>query len=204
MQETIADLRTRQTFTEEDVMDIQTHVDMLEPESDRLFCRLNLAERNIASLSTLQAQVNALKSRLDNPEPQLTELAVCDVKACAEALGSLVSELKTLREDAEKRIDEKMMAIDAARTEALKEIATEVEVVKSLKRKRVEDECVGQPGKEMDNGDVMANMEAPVLQMYSDSPRQTKRTRTAMGTVAQTAAAMAVGAVATWSALAFV
>lgn len=203
MQETIADLRTRQTFTEEDVMDIQTHVDMLEPESDRLFCRLNLAERNIASLSTLQAQVNALKSRLDNPEPQLTELAVCDVKACAEALGSLVSELKTLREDAEKRIDEKMMAIDAARMEALKEIATEVEVVKSLKRKRVEDECVGQPGKEMDNGDVMANMEAPVLQMYSDSPGQTKRTRTAMGTVAQTAAAMAVGAVATWSALAF-
>lgn len=202
MQETMSDLRTRQSFTEEDVMDIQTHVDMLEPESDRLFCRLNLAERNIASLSTLQTQVNALKSRLDNPEPQLTELPACDVKACAEALGSLVTELKTLREDAEKRIDEKMMAIDAARAEALKEIATEVEVVKSLKRKRVEDECVDQPGKEMDNNDV-ANMEAPVPQMYSDSPRQTKRARTAMEMVAQTAAAMAVGAVVTWSALAF-
>ncbi|KAI6015214.1 hypothetical protein F5J12DRAFT_816670 [Pisolithus orientalis] len=141
MQGTISDLRSRQSFTEEDVMDIQTHVDMLEPESDRLFCRLNLAERNIASLSTLQTQ---------NQSPP--EFPTNDLKACAEALGSLVTEMKTA-------IEEKMMVIDAA---------TEVE---SLKRKRAEDEDAGEPEKKMDTDD--------------------------------TAAAMAVGAVVTWSALAF-
>lgn len=203
MQGTISDLRSRQSFTEEDVMDIQTHVDMLEPESDRLFCRLNLAERNIASLSTLQTQVNALKNRLDDPEPKPTEFPTNDLKACAEALGALVTEMKTLREDAEKRIEEKMMVIDAVRTEALKEIATEVEVVKSLKRKRVEDEDAGEPEKKMDTDDIVTKTDAPMAQICSDSFRQPKRVRMAMGAVAQTAAAMAVGAVVTWSALAF-
>jgi len=91
MQETITDLKTRQCFTEEDVMDLQTHVDMLEPESDRFLCRLNLAERNIASLSTVQNQVNALESKLDNPEPKPVEIPMNEMKACADALGALVA-----------------------------------------------------------------------------------------------------------------
>ncbi|KAI6024205.1 hypothetical protein EDC04DRAFT_284274 [Pisolithus marmoratus] len=106
MQDTISDLRTRQTFTEEDVMDLQTHVDMIEPESDRVFCRLNLAERNIASLSTLQTQVNALKNRLDDPEPKSTELSTSDLKACAEALGSLVTGVARRRGKAYRREDD--------------------------------------------------------------------------------------------------
>lgn len=201
MQETITDLKTRQCFTEEDVMDLQTHVDMLEPESDRFLCRLNLAERNIASLSTVQNQVNALKSKLDNPEPKPVEIPMNEMKACADALGALVAEMKSLREGAERRIDERMEAIDAARTDALNAITAEVEDLKSLKRKR--DEEGGHVEEEATNDEVEMRVDTPVVEIRADSLRPTKRARTTMGTVAQTAAAMAVGAVVTWSALAY-
>lgn len=91
MQETITDLKSRQCFTEEDVMNLQTHVNMLEPESDRFLCRLNQAERNIASLSTVQNQVNALKNKMDNPEPKPIEMPTDEIKICADALGALVA-----------------------------------------------------------------------------------------------------------------
>ncbi|KAG6331956.1 hypothetical protein ID866_7134 [Astraeus odoratus] len=202
MQETITDLKTRQCFTEEDVMDLQTHIDMLGPESDRFLCRLNLAERNIASLSTLQNQINSLKSRLDNPEPKPVEIPANDVKACADALGSLVAEMKCLRDSAEKRIDEKMEAIDAARASALNVIA--VEALNSLKRKRVEeDEPVKDTPDHVMKDTAEPQADLPPSQPVPDNVRESKRARTTAVTVAQTAAAMAVGAVVTWSALAF-
>ncbi|KAL4071874.1 hypothetical protein J3A83DRAFT_2927061 [Scleroderma citrinum] len=201
MQETITDLKTRQCFTEEDVMDLQTHVDLLEPESDRFLSRLNLAERNIASLSTVQSQVNALKSKLDSPDPKPIEMPMNVIKVCADALNSLVAEMKSLREGAEKRIDEKIEAIDAARTDTLNVIAAEVENLRSLKRKR------GEENEDVEEKATKDEVEKPVDVVMSEicdnSVRQTKRAKTAMGTVAQTAAAMAMGAVVTWSALAY-
>ena len=85
-------------MTEEDVVDLQSHCDLLEPESQRLVCRITGAERNIASLSTLQGQMTALQNqvttlrgRLDAPEPKPVESPIDDVRACADALNSLVS-----------------------------------------------------------------------------------------------------------------
>ena len=98
MQETVGDLKSRQTVTEEDVIDLQSHVDMLEPDSERLLCRITGAERNIATLSTLQGQMTALqnqvttlRARVDAPEPRPVETPMDDVRACAEALTNLVS-----------------------------------------------------------------------------------------------------------------
>jgi hypothetical protein len=88
--ESVTGLKSRQSFTEEDVIDLQSQVHRLEPESERLLCRINVAERNIASLSSLQSQVNTLRSRLDAPEPRPAEAHLNDVKACAEALNNLV------------------------------------------------------------------------------------------------------------------
>ncbi|KIJ67364.1 hypothetical protein HYDPIDRAFT_37904 [Hydnomerulius pinastri MD-312] len=208
LQETVTDLKSRHSLTEEDVMDLQTHVDMLEPESDRLLCRINLAERNIASLSGLQTQVNTLRNRLDAPEPEPLEAPLSDVRACAEALNTLVSEMKSLREDAEKRIEEKIDAINVARAEALSAIATEVETLNSLKRKRTEKEDEPQTSEDVVMNGVVAEVGPKPAPFICDEdahevPRPQKRARTAMHTAAHTAAAMAVGAVATWSALAF-
>lgn len=99
MQEAVGDLKSRQSVTEEDVVDLQSHVEMLEPDSERLICRITGAERNIATLSTLQGkmtvlqnQVTTLRSRLDAPEePKPVETPLDDVRACADALNNLVS-----------------------------------------------------------------------------------------------------------------
>jgi len=212
--ESVTGLKSRQSFTEEDVIDLQSQVHRLEPESERLLCRINVAERNIASLSSLQSQVNTLRSRLDAPEPRPAEAHLNDVKACAEALNNLVFEMKALREDAEKRIEEKIGAISTARTEALNAIATEVEVLKSLKRKRTDDdddddddsEHQVSPGVVTDAVTEQA-VPTPVPNVCDGATpeisRPQKRAKTAMYAVAQTAVNMAIGAAATWSALAF-
>ncbi|KAF8839981.1 hypothetical protein BDN67DRAFT_969224 [Paxillus ammoniavirescens] len=209
--ESVTGLKSRQSFTEEDVIDLQSHVHRLEPESERLLCRINVAERNIASLSSLQSQVNTLRSRLDAPEPRPAEAHLNDVKACAEALNNLVFEMKALREDAEKRIEEKIGAISTARTEALNAIATEVEVLRSLKRKRTDDdddssEHQVSPGVATDAITEQA-APTPVPNVCDgvtlETSRPQKRAKTAMYAVAQTAVTMAIGAAATWSALAF-
>ncbi|KAI9455640.1 hypothetical protein HD554DRAFT_267569 [Boletus coccyginus] len=261
LQETVGDLKSRQSVTEEDVVDLQSHVEMLEPDSERLICRITGAERNIATLSTLQGkmtvlqnQVTTLRSRLDaSEEPRPVETPMDDVRACADALNNLVSEMKVLREDVEKRIDAKMEAIQSARAEALdalKGVVAEAESMKSSKRKRGDDEEV-----EEETPEVVAvaqpvahsppvvvdeiplpevsipqipipqlpipvpdlpvpipvlapvptpKVPAPEIPALDSEPaRPKKRARTAMHTVAHTAAAMVVGAAATWSALAF-
>jgi hypothetical protein len=138
-------------------------------------------------------------------------------------------EMKALREDAEKRIEEKIGAISTARTEALNAIATEVEVcnfvqrspisyvvqvLKSLKRKRTDDddddddddEHQVSPGVVTDAVTEQA-VPTPVPNVCDgatpETSRPQKRAKTAMYAVAQTAVTMAIGAAATWSALAF-
>ena len=70
---------------------------MLEPDSERLLCRITGAERNIASLSTLQGQTTALqnqvttlRARLEAAEHRPVETPMDDVRACADALNNLV------------------------------------------------------------------------------------------------------------------
>lgn len=85
-------------MTEEDVVDLQSHVEMLEPDSERLLCRITGAERNIATLSTLQGQISALqhqvstlRAKVDALESKPVETPMGDVRTCAEALNGLVS-----------------------------------------------------------------------------------------------------------------
>ncbi|KAH0835802.1 hypothetical protein J3R83DRAFT_9657 [Lanmaoa asiatica] len=246
LQETVSELKSRQSVTEEDVVDLQSHFEMLEPESERLLCRIIGAERNIATLSTLQGQMTALQNqvttlrgRIDTSEPRPVETPMGDVRACADVLNNLVSEMKSLREDMEKRIAAKIEAIQTANAEALdalKEVVVKPESVRSLKRKRSDGEV------EEDTPRVVAPViccpplvadeilvdEVPVPQVpipqvpfsIPDLPvlvpevsapevpaleptRPKKRARIAVYTIAHTAAVMAIGAAATWSALAY-
>lgn len=95
---TIVDVASHQNGTEDDVVDLQSRVDVLETESERLVCRVAGAERNIASLSTLQGQMTALQNqmatlreRLDVQEPRHVETSMDDFRVCANALNNLVS-----------------------------------------------------------------------------------------------------------------
>lgn len=98
LQDTVGDLVSRQSATEDDVVDLQSRVEMLEPESERLLCRVGGAERNIASLSTLQGQMTALqdqattlRERLDALKPGPVEIPMDDFRASANALNILVA-----------------------------------------------------------------------------------------------------------------
>lgn len=198
----VTDIKNRHALTEDDLYDLQHQVDMLEPESDQLFARLEAAEDKLSTLSDLQDQVSELQSKADAERCDTFVPPVADVKACADALNALVIEMKTLREETEKRVEARIQTIQIARTEALSVIAAEVETFKSLKRKHSEIEVeVAPPVK-----DIVVE-EAPAAAVKPELPvedyRHAKRPRRIMTSIAHTATAMAVGAVATWSALAF-
>lgn len=197
----VDDIKDRHALTEDDLYDLQHQVDAMEPESDRLLSRLEAAEDRLSSLSDLQDQVSDLQSRIDVESGDALASPMTEVKACADALNALVIEMKTLREETEKRVEERIQTIQTAKTEALSVIAAEVETFKSLKRKHSEIEVTPVPAK------VDIAVEAPTVVVAPELPieerRHKKRPRRIVSSVAQTAAAMAVGAVATWSALAF-
>lgn len=198
----VTDIKNRHALTEDDLYDLQHQVDMLEPESDQLFARLEAAEDKLSTLSNLRNQVVELQTKAD-AESSDTVSPMADVKACADALSALVIEMKTLREETEKRVEERIQTIQIARTEALSVIAAEVETFKSLKRKHSEIEIEVAPPAKMD----IVMEEAPAAAVKPELPieeyRHVKRPRRIMSSIAHTATAMAVGAVATWSALAF-
>jgi C4-dicarboxylate-specific signal transduction histidine kinase len=132
-------------LTEDDLYDLQHQVDTLEPESERLLMRLEVAEDKLSSLSDLQDQVFELQSKIDADSDDTLTSPMTDVKACADALNALViglryalvavssvwllpTEMKTLREETERRVEERIQTIQTAKEEALSVIATEVEV----------------------------------------------------------------------------
>jgi hypothetical protein len=77
-------------LTEDDLYDLQHQVDMLEPESDQLFARLEAAEDKLSTLSDLQDQVSELQSKADAESCDNFASPIADVKACADALSALV------------------------------------------------------------------------------------------------------------------
>lgn len=104
LQETIDNLKSRQTVTEEEVVDVLGRVDVLEPDSEHLLYRVAGVERNNASISTLQSQmtalqnqVAALRERLDAPVPRPIEIPREDTIACANALNNFVSGMDDIR-----------------------------------------------------------------------------------------------------------
>ncbi|KAG2346092.1 hypothetical protein BDR05DRAFT_988265 [Suillus weaverae] len=199
----VTDIKNRHALTEDDLYDLQHQVDMLEPESDQLFARLDAAEDKLSTLSDLQDQVSELQSKADAESCDNFAPPMADVKACADALNALVIEMKALREETEKRVEERIQTIHTARAEALSVIAAEVETFKSLKRKHSEIEVEVTPPVKMDIVVEEAPVAAAKLEIPVEDYRHAKRPKRIMTSIAQTATAMAVGAVATWSALAF-
>ncbi|KAG2155296.1 uncharacterized protein EDB93DRAFT_1326666 [Suillus bovinus] len=196
-------IKTIEARSKDDLYDLQHQVDMLEPESDQLFARLEAAEDKLSSLSDLQDQVSELQSKADAESCDTFVPPMADVKACADALNALVIEMKTLREETEKRVEERIQTIQTARMEALSVIAAEVESFKSLKRKHSDIEIEVAPPVKMDIVVDEAPAVAAKSELLIENYRHVKRPRRIMTSIAHTATAMAVGAVATWSALAF-
>ncbi|KAH7925735.1 hypothetical protein BV22DRAFT_412735 [Leucogyrophana mollusca] len=205
--------------TEDDVIEMQGQIQTLEVESVRSIRRLDAAERRLSALADLQGQVNTLQTQVDAPEKQNGTESLGEIKACADALDALVAEMRILREETEKRLTSKFEEIRAARSEALSTIAAEVEVrnfwnneipantfqtFNSLKRKRSEVEesdgsAVPAAGPPAPATPAICDLQVP----EAEQARPQKRARKVFNTIAHTATAVAVGAVATWTALAF-
>ncbi|KAG1748131.1 hypothetical protein EDB19DRAFT_245304 [Suillus lakei] len=65
----VTDIKNRHALTEDDLYDLQHQVDMLEPESDQLFARLEVVEDKLSTVSDLQDQVFELQSKVDAEKP---------------------------------------------------------------------------------------------------------------------------------------
>jgi len=164
--------------------------------SDRL-------EENVDACEQAQAQIDALQVRMDEArmdeapakviEPE-TPSYVEEAKARAKVLEELVTEMTTLRDSARKEMAEELKSIREAK-EAFKRLTEQIQIqTASLKRKRVEEEVQGEEVAPKATVEVVADNTAP-------PPR--KRVRRVAKVLAQTATAVSIGAVVTWSALAF-
>ncbi|KAF8196706.1 hypothetical protein K438DRAFT_1825437 [Mycena galopus ATCC 62051] len=152
--------------------------------SDRL-------DENVDACHQAQAQLDALQVRMDETpekavEPE-TPPHVDEAIAKAKVLEEMVTEMATLRDNARKEMTEELQSIREAK-EALKSLTEQVQAqTASLKRKRLDEEIEVAP---KETADVAV-------------PPPRKRARGVVKVFAQTAAAVSIGAVVTWSALAF-
>ncbi|KAH7912109.1 hypothetical protein BJ138DRAFT_1149167 [Hygrophoropsis aurantiaca] len=198
--------------TEDDVIDMQAQIQRLEKslefDSRWSIKRLDAAERRLSALADLQGQVNTLQTQMDAPEKEGNARPIVDIRTCANALDGLVAELKSLREDTETRLAARVEDIKIARAEALLSISSQVEAFKSLKRKR-EGEIIEQPSPTPTIIELPRptfpppTCQLPITILEPEQVRPRKRMRKVFRTITHTATAVAVGAVATWTALAF-
>ncbi|KAI0052814.1 hypothetical protein FA95DRAFT_1601510 [Auriscalpium vulgare] len=155
--------------------------------------RMDSAERAIESLNTSDARRDDGKYAPSSSDELASLSEREDVKASVAELHALVHELTSLRQSATVDLGAELAALKAARVQAEAHrmeiddmVQTAAAASASLKRKRSE-----------------ADDEVEVTMGKVDTSPPTKRSRLLLAGVVHTAAAMAVGAVATWSALAF-
>ncbi|KAF7983605.1 hypothetical protein HWV62_20514 [Athelia sp. TMB] len=117
---------------------------------------------------------------------------LAEVKASVAAMTSLVSELKAFHENMEKQMTDKLASIESARAELIA-ATIEAEASNQLKRKHSEMESVDPAAMDVCESAPVSAVEA----------RPIKRLRRIASTVMHTTTVAAVGAVATWAALAF-
>jgi uncharacterized protein YoxC len=167
----------------------------------------------------LQSQVEALQEQMDGvtrirdsvaPEAEvLVERE--DVKASVGALDELVTAMRSLNENIQNEMADELMVVKAAaaRIVAVAAIAEQVETP-FLKRKRDVDDC-GDEGTKMgadeggEAGGVPCPLQTNTAVAIADAiaAPPAKRARRIVSAVAHTATAVTIGAVVTWSALAF-
>ncbi|KAF7356840.1 hypothetical protein MVEN_01019600 [Mycena venus] len=158
--------------------------------SDRL-------EENVEACYQAQVQLDALQVRMDETpdkpiEPE-TPPYVEEAKVRAKVLEELVTEMTTLRDTARKEMADELQSIREAK-EALKSLTEQIQVqTASLKRKRIDEDVEAEI--------VPKATVETVAEMIAPPPR--KRVKRVAKVLAQTATAVSIGAVVTWSALAF-
>ncbi|KAJ7880302.1 hypothetical protein B0H14DRAFT_1572084 [Mycena olivaceomarginata] len=155
--------------------------------SDRLEEHVDACHLAQHQLDTLQARMDETPDKAMEPEmPPYFE----EAKAKAKVLEEMVTDMTTLRDNARKEMNEELQSIREAK-EALKNLTEQVRAqTVSLKRKRLDEEAEGEVALKGTAEEAMA-------------PPPPKRVRRVAKVVAQTAAAVSIGAVVTWSALAF-
>ncbi|KAJ7743126.1 hypothetical protein B0H16DRAFT_1561955 [Mycena metata] len=169
--------------------------------SDRL-------EENEDACHQAQTQLDALQVRMDDmaekgptvivetPIVAETSTYAEEAKARAKVLEDMVAEMTTLRDNARKEMADELQTIREAK-EALKSLTEQVQVqTESLKRKRPDEEV------EVDVAPTLEVAAPPVVAEPMGMPPR-KRAKRVAKVVAQTATAISVGVVVTWSALAF-
>ncbi|KAG7440483.1 uncharacterized protein BT62DRAFT_1080852 [Guyanagaster necrorhizus] len=134
----------------------------------------------------LQAQIDSLQDREQGQEDLLSERE--DAQANIQALRDLVADTRTLRETTEQQMAAELEAVRRAREAAINAMS-ETPSPMSLKRKRDESE--------VEDVSAPANSAIAIIPVHSR-----KRVRIA-SVMVQTTATVALGAVATWAALAF-
>ncbi|KAA1470742.1 hypothetical protein DENSPDRAFT_836619 [Dentipellis sp. KUC8613] len=141
----------------------------------------------------------ALAQRPPAPTYEMLENALIsrrDVRSSVQTLRNLVAELQTLKETTSKEVADELELLRAARAQAATAaitIANQSAAVPSLKRKRSDVD-------DADADDAVAEHHAGVVR---EGPPRAKRSRRVLRAAVHTAAAVTVGAVAAWSALAF-
>lgn len=161
--------------------------------------RLDVTEDHV---SNLQEYVKKLQEQADALTPTFREStadAVADIKAGVTALNALVKEMKALHEDMEVHNAVSLSARGAMAAINMEALVCHGETTMSQKRKRSELEEDEASSTFFDTVGVQATA------MVNDTMERPskKRVKRIISSVMHTAAAVTVGAVATWSALAF-
>ncbi|KAJ7281900.1 hypothetical protein C8J57DRAFT_85205 [Mycena rebaudengoi] len=161
--------------------------DLYNALSERLDEGMEANQNAQAQIDALQSQINAVPEEAA-PQVEATPSYAEEAKASIQALEQMVTEMTVLRDETRKEMAAELETVRKARDAILQTLAeqTEVQTV-SLKRKRPDDED--------EDNKVAAATEA--------APRASKRVKRIAKVLAQTATAVSVGAVVTWSALAF-
>ncbi|KAF8882962.1 hypothetical protein BD779DRAFT_1541077 [Infundibulicybe gibba] len=215
----------------EKLSDLDDQVNDINSQYAMLLDQVNIATH--ADIPDLQSQVDGLQRQVDllqAPATNGTNTPASspereDIQESIHSLRDLVSEMKTLRESTQAQMAAELDAVRAARDAALASIAAHVQVCidtpaegdgpqpppsPSLKRKRPDAEDVGEI--DADEAEAMrvdecSDMDEAATRTSTthDGPEvpARKRPRRVAAVMLHTATAVTIGAVATWSALAF-
>ncbi|KDQ58154.1 hypothetical protein JAAARDRAFT_34967 [Jaapia argillacea MUCL 33604] len=169
----------------------------------------DIAHKDVPSLleqiEKVKADVDMLATTSNQPhEPAVPTPSLDVVEEAKDKMEALVVEIRSLSDMVSHRMSEELEAVKLAREEAHAAIGQQLELLKaqtpvdrpiqSLKRKRSESESET-------TGDDSNAVVDDVSRVSSQAPR--KRARTILAKVVRTTATVGLGAIATWTALAF-
>ena len=189
----------------------QTDHKMLSDRTDALVARVNAVQADLRGAMHSDDEVDVLRNRVHAAEDLLsrlqgrlsaTEVALADARMEAEALAAKQAAQMVVTEVSPYTHAPSALCAHSAQSDAVLETVTTT-TAQTRKRKRTEDDAEG----DEEGNNVTESEEdeqgGSVRACRPEVPAR-KRTRRIARAAVQTAAAVVVGAVAAWSALAFV